>query len=74
VRQAISWSRSQKARAGYGSAKAVLSVKACHLLQLKSGGYMDEWDDGYSEGFADCGRIGLIVVVLVIVCTVLVMR
>jgi len=35
---------------------------------------MDEWDDGYSEGFVDCGRIGLVVVVLVIICTVLVMR
>lgn len=35
---------------------------------------MDEWDESYTEGFADCGRIGLVVVVLVIVCTVLVMR
>ena len=35
---------------------------------------MDEWDEGYTEGFADCGRIALVVVVLVIVCTVLVMR
>jgi hypothetical protein len=35
---------------------------------------MDDYDEGYSEGFADCGRIGLVVVVLVIICTVLVMR
>lgn len=35
---------------------------------------MDDWDEGYSEGFADCGRIGLVVVVLVIIATVLVMR
>ena len=35
---------------------------------------MDDWDEGYSEGFADCGRIGLVVVVLVIVCIVLVLR
>ena len=35
---------------------------------------MDEWDEGYTEGFADCGRIGLVVVVLVIICVVLVMR
>ena len=35
---------------------------------------MDEWDEGYTEGFADCGRIGLVVVVLVIVCIVLVLR
>ena len=35
---------------------------------------MDEWDEGYTEGFADCGRIGLVVVVLVIICTVLVMQ
>ena len=35
---------------------------------------MDEWDEGYNEGFADCGRIGLVVVVLVIICVVLVMR
>jgi hypothetical protein len=35
---------------------------------------MDEWNEGYSEGFADCGRIGLVVVVLVIICTVLVMK
>jgi len=34
---------------------------------------MDEWHEGYLEGFADCGRIGLVVVVLVIICTVLVM-
>ena len=35
---------------------------------------MDEWDEGYNEGFADCGRAAIVVVVLVIVCTVLVMR
>jgi hypothetical protein len=35
---------------------------------------MDDYDEGYLEGFADCGWIGLVVVVLVIVCTVLVMR
>ena len=35
---------------------------------------MNDYDEGYSEGFADCGRIGLVVVVLVIIATVLVMR
>ena len=35
---------------------------------------MGDYDDGYNEGFADCGRIGLVVVVLVIICAVLVMR
>ena len=35
---------------------------------------MGDYDEGYSEGFADCGRIGLVVVVLVIIGTVLVMR
>jgi len=39
---------------------------------------MDNWrtavEEGYRQGFADCGRIGLVVVVLVIICTVLVMR
>lgn len=35
---------------------------------------MDDYDGGYNEGFADCGRIALVVVVLVIIATVLVMR
>lgn len=35
---------------------------------------MDEWDEGYTEGFADCGRIGLVVVVLVIICMAAVLR
>jgi len=35
---------------------------------------MGDYDEGYNEGFADCGMIGLVVVVLVIICTVLVMR
>jgi hypothetical protein len=35
---------------------------------------MSNWDEGYTQGVADCGRIGLVVVVLVIICTVLVMR
>ena len=34
----------------------------------------NDYDEGYNEGFADCGRIGLVVVVLVIIATVLVMR
>ena len=35
---------------------------------------MDEWDEGYSEGFADCGRIGIVVVVLVIIGMAAVLR
>ena len=35
---------------------------------------MDEWDEGYNEGFADCGRIGLVVVVLVIIGMAAVLR
>tara|TARA_R110002126_G_scaffold20793_1_gene76230 strand:+ start:40 stop:147 length:108 start_codon:yes stop_codon:yes gene_type:complete len=35
---------------------------------------MSNWDDGYTQGVADCGRIGIVVVVLVIIGTVLVMR
>ena len=35
---------------------------------------MGDYDEGYNEGFADCGRIGVVVVVLVIIATVLVMR
>jgi len=35
---------------------------------------MGDYDDGYNEGFADCGRAAIVVVVLVIICTVLVMR
>ena len=35
---------------------------------------MDEWDEGYTEGFADCGRIGLVVVVLVIIGMAAVLR
>jgi hypothetical protein len=37
-------------------------------------GNWNDYDEGYSEGFSDCGRIGLVVVVLVIIATVLVMR
>jgi hypothetical protein len=28
---------------------------------------MSNWDDGYTQGVADCGRIGIVVVVLVII-------
>ena len=35
---------------------------------------MDDYDEGYTEGFADCGRAAIVVVVLVIICVVLVMR
>jgi hypothetical protein len=35
---------------------------------------MSNWDEGYTQGVADCGRIGIVVVVLVIIGTVLVMR
>ena len=35
---------------------------------------MDDWDEGYSEGFADCGRIGLVVVVLIIIGMAVVLR
>ena len=39
---------------------------------------MDNWrtavEEGYRQGFADAGKIGIVVVVLVIICTVLVMR
>ena len=37
-------------------------------------GNWNDYDEGYNEGCADCGRIGLVVVVLVIIATVLVMR
>jgi hypothetical protein len=74
VRLVTSWSKLPKAHAAFGSAGHALSAKACHLLQSKIGGYMDDYDEGYTEGFAECGRIGLVVVVLVIICTVLVMR
>jgi len=35
---------------------------------------MGDYDEGYNEGFADCGRAAIVVVVLVIIATVLVMR
>ena len=37
-------------------------------------GNWNDYDEGYNEGFSDFGRIGLVVVVLVIVCIVLVLR
>tara|TARA_R110002126_G_scaffold7871_4_gene38171 strand:+ start:769 stop:876 length:108 start_codon:yes stop_codon:yes gene_type:complete len=35
---------------------------------------MSDWDEGYTQGVADCGRIGIVVVVLVIIATVLVLK
>jgi hypothetical protein len=35
---------------------------------------MSNWDDGYTQGVADCGRIGIVVVVLVIIGMAAVMR
>jgi len=35
---------------------------------------MGDYDEGYNEGFADCGRIGIVVVVLVIIGMAAVMR
>jgi hypothetical protein len=35
---------------------------------------MSNWDEGYTQGIADCGRIGIVVVVLVIIGMAAVMR
>ena len=35
---------------------------------------MSDWDDGYTQGVADCGRIGIVVVVLVIIGMAAVLR
>jgi hypothetical protein len=35
---------------------------------------MSNWDEGYTQGVADCGRIGIVVVVLVIIGMAAVMR
>ena len=41
VRPVTSWSKSPKARAGYGSANRALSVRAYRLSRSKIGGYFD---------------------------------
>ena len=35
---------------------------------------MSDWNEGYTQGVADCGRIGIVVVVLVIICMAAVLR
>jgi hypothetical protein len=35
---------------------------------------MSNWNEGYTQGVADCGRIGIVVVVLVIIGMAAVMR
>lgn len=35
---------------------------------------MSNWDEGYTQGVADCGRIGIVVVVMVIIGMAAVMR
>jgi hypothetical protein len=35
---------------------------------------MSDWNEGYTQGIADCGRIGIVVVVLVIIGMAAVMR
>jgi len=35
---------------------------------------MSNWDEGYTQGVADCGRIGILIIVLVIIGMAAVMR